>query len=112
MNAKKPKRPRINITPSPEVWELVNTVHELTGEAKSAIVAGILDEIAPAFQITIQAMRLAKSAPREAQQLMANFSSKAVGDLMQQQLELDAAIDARTVKGKRAKRGARGRPTQ
>jgi hypothetical protein len=111
MKATQPKRMRINITPSPEVWALVNTVHDLTGEAKAAIISGILDEIAPAFQTTIQALHLAKSAPREAQQLMSNFGARAVGELMQAQLELDEAIDGRTVKGKR-KRRAGGRAAQ
>lgn len=111
MKAKtQPKRRRINVTPSPEVWALVDAVHELSGEGKSAIVAGMLDVIAPSFQTTIQALELAKSAPREAQQLMSNFGAKAVGELMQAQLDLDKAIDGRTVEGKR-KRRAGGRAT-
>ena len=99
-----PKRARLQITPSPELWRVIDLVHEKTGQPRSALVAEMLDAVAPAFQTTIRALELAESAPREAQQLMQNFSAQAVGDLMQQQLELDKAIHARTVNGKRARR--------
>jgi len=108
---KAPKRPRMQITPSPELWALVERVHGLTGEPRSAIVSELLDEIAPAFQTMISALELVKTAPREAQQLMTNFGAQAVGNLMQQQLELDKALDGRTVKGKRARRRAASGPT-
>lgn len=102
-----PKRSRLQITPSPELWALLDTVSELTGESRAALVSQMLDEISPAFQTMVEALKLVKSAPREAQQLMQNFGANSVGQLMQAQLDLDAAIDGRTVKGKRA-RGARG----
>jgi hypothetical protein len=103
-----PKRPRLQLTPSPELWRLIDLVHEKTGQSRASVVAELLDEVAPAFQTMINALELAQSAPRQAQQLMNNFSAQAVSQLMQQQLDLDAAIDARTVKGKRARRGKRG----
>jgi len=103
-----PKRARIQVTPSPELWRLIDLVHEKTGQPRSALVAEMLDAVAPAIQTTLRAIELAESAPREAQQLLSTFSAKAVSDLMQQQLDLDAAIDARTVKGKRARGRKRG----
>lgn len=107
------KRPRLNVTLSAEVWALVNEVHKFTGTPKSAIVSEILDEIAPVFQTQIQALRILHESPREAQRLMQDFASDSVGKLMNQQLELSKefdALDARTVKGKRAKKGGiRGR---
>jgi hypothetical protein len=102
-------RKRLVLTPSDEVWELVDEVHRLTGTPKSAIVSEILDEVAPVFQNTIQALRLVAEQPREAQRLVQNFANESVGRLAQSQLDLDKAIDGRTVKGKRGKRGASGR---
>ena len=105
------KRRRIQLALSDEVWLLVDEVHALTGTPKSAIIGEILDEVAPAFATQIQALRLLKESPREAQRLMQNFANESVGKLSQAQLELDAAIaDPRTVKGRRAKTGGiRGR---
>jgi hypothetical protein len=104
-------RKRINITPSDEVWALINEVHALTGTPKAAIVCELLDEVAPVFQNTIQALRMVNEQPREAQRLIQNFANESIGKLAQHQLDLDAAIDARTVKGSRAKRRAGGRAT-
>ena len=98
------KRKRLNVTLSDEVWALVNEVHALTGTPKSAVISEILDEVAPVFQNTIHALRIVKEQPREAQRLIQNFANEAIGKATQASLDLDAAIDARTVKGKRARR--------
>jgi hypothetical protein len=98
------KRKRILLTPSDEVWALVEEVQKLTGQPKAAIVAEILDQVAPAFQNTIQALRIVQEQPREAQRLIQNFANESMGQLAQAQLDLDAAVDGRTVKGKRARR--------
>lgn len=107
------KRRRLLLTPSDEVWALIDEVHKLTGTPRAAIVAEILDEVAPAFQTQIHALRMVAERPLEAQRLINNFAAQSVGKLAQAQLDLDSAIDARTVKGKRArKKGAdRGRAT-
>jgi hypothetical protein len=104
-------RKRINVTPSDEVWVLINEVNALTGTPKASIISEMLDAIAPVFQNTIQALRVVNDQPREAQRLIQNFANESIGRVAQQQLELDAAIDARTVKGARAKRRAGGRAT-
>jgi len=98
------KRRRIQVTPSDEVWALVDEVHALTGTPKAAILAEILDEVAPVFSNQIQALRMLQESPREAQRLMQNFANESVGRLAQASLDLDNAIDGRTVKGKRARR--------
>jgi hypothetical protein len=113
-----PKRTRLQVTPSPELWRLIDLVHERTGTPRSAVVSELLDSIAPAFQTMIDALEMVQEAPRQAQQLMQNFGAEKVGELMQVTLDLDSAItqkelqlatDARTVKGKREKgRRARG----
>lgn len=98
------KRKRLQLTLSDPVWALVNEVHELTGTPKAAIISEILDEVAPVFQTQIQALRVLKDSPREAQRLIQNFSNENVSRLAQANLDLDLAIDARTVQGQRAKR--------
>lgn len=105
------KRKRVQVALSDEVWALVDEVHALTGTPKSAVISEILDEVAPAFAVQIEALRQLKTAPLEAQRLMQNFANESVAKLAQASLDLDTAIaDARTVKGKRAKKGGlRGR---
>jgi hypothetical protein len=97
-------RRRIHVTPSDQVWALVDEVHGLTGTPKAAILAEILDEVSPVFLNQIQALRMLHDRPREAQRLMQNFANESVGKLAQASLDLDAALDGRTVKGQRARR--------
>jgi len=97
-------RRRIQVTPSDEVWALIDEVHALTGTPKAAIVAEILDEVAPVFSNQLQALRILKDSPREAQRLIQNFANESVAKLAQTSLDLDAALDGRTVSGKRARR--------
>jgi len=99
------KRKRLLITPSDEVWALIEEVHILTGTPKAAIVSEILDQVAPVFTGQIEALRYVQEGRfRDAQQLVQNFANEAIGKTAQAALDLDAAIDARTVKGKRARR--------
>lgn len=98
------RNPRVAITLTPEAIRVLDELAELLQQPKSSIVAELVDEALPALQTATQALRLAAEQPREAQRLIGNYAAKATMELSQQQLELDAAIDARTVKGKRAKR--------
>ena len=98
------KQKRLQVTLSPEVRALVEEVHQLTGTPRAAIVSEMLDEIAPVFQNTIHALRIVKEQPREAQRLIQNFANEAIGKATQAALDLDAAMDGRTVKGQRARR--------
>ena len=98
------KQKRLQVTLSPEVRALVEEVHQLTGTPRAAIVSEMLDEIAPVFQNTIHALRIVKEQPREAQRLIQNFVNEAIGKATQAALDLDSAMDGRTVKGQRARR--------
>lgn len=98
------KSKRLQVTLTPEVWRLVDEIHELTGAAKSGIISEMLSEVAPVFMNQIQALRVLKESPQEAARLVQNFSNESISKLAQANLELDAVIDGRTVKG-RAKRG-------
>lgn len=101
------RRKRVMVSVSDEVMALVEQVHQLTGQSRSMVISEILDEVAPAFQATIEALRIVKERPRDAQRLLANFGAEAVGSLMQEQLDFDEklnALDARTMEGKKARR--------
>lgn len=104
------KRKRVNVTLSDEVWALVEELHGLTGTPKAAVISEMLDEIAPVFRNTIEAVRIVQEQPREAQRLIQNFANEAVAKNAQAMLDLDAALDGRTVKGKRARRRRDGTP--
>lgn len=94
---------------SPEALRVLTELAELLEQPKSALVAELVDAALPALHTTVQAVKVAKEQPREAQRLVANFANDAIAKVAQAQLELDAAVDARTVKGKRAKSGGGGR---
>ena len=96
------KRPRLAITLSPEAQVFIREVSQLTNQSQASIASELIDASLPAMQAGIEALRLAASgAGREAQRMLSNISAEHVGMLMQAQLDLDAAIDRRTVKGKR-----------
>jgi len=104
------RRKRVQVALSDEVWALVEEVHTLTGTSRSAVIAEMLDMITPVIQSQIGALRVLHESPREAQRILQDFANESVSKLGQAQLDLDAAIDARTVKGRRAKTGGiRGR---
>jgi predicted DNA-binding protein len=102
----KARTPRVAVTLSPEAMKLLDELSAVFGQPKASLVSELIDSALPALQATVQAMAVAAEQPREAQRLMANYASRATMELSQQQLELDAAIDARTVKGKRSRRRA------
>lgn len=108
--ATKPRRVHVTL-PGP-VWDLVGRISELTGQPKASIIGELVGELVPVLETTVEALTFVeKGRAREAQRLLANFSAEAVGGLMQQQLELDSAIDARTIEGRKARRRARAGTT-
>lgn len=99
------RNPRVQVTLSPESMRLLDEIAGLMGQPRAALVAELVDASLPALHATVQALRVVKQAPEEAQRLVTAYGTKAIADLAQQQLELDQAVrDARTVKGQRARR--------
>lgn len=96
-----PKRTRLQVTPSPELWAILVELSALTGMARSELLADILDAALPALQMQMEAVRIAKESPREAERLMTRHSAEAIQQLMQAQIDFGKDIDGRTVKGKR-----------
>lgn len=89
---KGPARKRVQVTLSLEAWAMVEEIAELTDTPKASILAEMFDAILPSFVATIQALRVAKAQPREAQRLVQNFAAESVMALSQQQLDMDRAI--------------------
>lgn len=107
-------RRRVHVTLSMEAWAMVEEIAELTGSPKAQILADIFDQTLPAFVNTVNALRVAKEQPREAQRLVQNFAAKSMMELHQQQLEFDRLVTESEAKnkGKPAKKGGRrAKPT-
>lgn len=99
---------RLSVTPSPAAEPVLIELAKLTGKPKATIVRELLDEAMPALQMTLEALRVAKSHPERAQALMAEFGARATRDLMQQQIEFSDALKKRPGRkpGKKQGRGA------
>ncbi len=104
------RSPRVNVTFPPELYLILCEVSKLTKTPKAALVAELMDAALPAVKVSLEAMRIVKQQPLEAQRLMTRHAAGEIVKLGQEQLDFDAAIDARTVKAKMKKRGPmRGR---
>ena len=108
---KGPNRKRIQVTLSDEAWTLLDALSEASKQPRAAMIAELVDMALPALMTMLEAVKVINDQPREAQRLLNNFTSKAMMDVSQAQLELDSSIDARTVKGKRARRKGSDGPT-
>ena len=108
----KPRTPRVHVTLSAEARPLLDRLSVLTGSTKTALVAELVDAGLPAVVSAIEALELVKQGRNhEAERLLNRFAHAATAQLAQEQLELHQAVDGRTVKGKRSRRGGSGRPT-
>ena len=108
---RKPNRsPRIQVTPSPEAMALLDELSTLSGQARAALVSELVDAALPALKVTLDALRLVKAQPAEAQRLLSEFASHQTAALAQAQLDFGRAVDGRTVKGRRQKGRSGGRP--
>ncbi len=104
--------PRLQVTLGAEERELLAIIADSQKQSQSSIVAELVEMSLPALRVMVDALKVFKEQPREAQRLLQNYGNEAVQQLAQGALELDASItaDGRTVKGKRARR-AGGRAT-
>lgn len=95
---------RFSITPSPACEPIINELAKLLGKPKAAIVRELLDEAMPAMQLTLEAVRIAKTHPERAQALLADYGARAVHQLMQEQINFSEALKKRP--GRKPGRGA------
>lgn len=92
---KGPKRPRVLVTPSPDVWALLEEVHKLTGTPKAALIAEMLDDVAPVYRDQLEAHRKLAEAPEMARQIISQTGWQAVHQIAQAQLDLPPAKKSR-----------------
>lgn len=84
-------------------------ISSLTGQGKGTLVSELVTEALPALQAAVQALRVVKEAPREAQQLLTRFSTEATMKLAQSQLEFDDLLAAQpSTKRQKRRRPANG----
>lgn len=98
------KRPRVQVTTTPEVIAALTALNGLTGKSQSLMVAELLQACLPALEMSIQALQVVKEQPREAERLMAAYTAQSIHDVTQEQLEFSHALDGRTMKAKIARR--------
>lgn len=85
------QRPRVLVTPSPEVWALLNRVHKASGKPKAAIVSEILTTVAPVFIEMLETMERAAREPDRIRELVSDYGWSSVQTIAQAQLDLKPA---------------------
>ena len=99
------RSPRLQLTLSPEVMAALEEISELTGMGKATVVSDLMSEMLPMLHGNIEALRLVKEAPREAQALMARKANEAVMKLTQAQMEFDDLLSAKPATKRRKRKG-------
>lgn len=85
-------QPRVMFTPSETTGPLLDALSEALGKPKAKIVRELLDEAAPALQVSLEALRLIKTRPQAAQAAMSRLAAQGIQQIAQAQLDLDTAI--------------------
>lgn len=100
--------PRIQISPSPDLSVVLKELAKLRKQPQSRVIVELLEEALPALQMTIKALQNVKKRPQEVQAMMAEYSTRAINELTQHQMNFSEALKA---KPGRKPKGASGRPT-
>lgn len=87
------RNPRVAVTFAPEAYELLDELSQLLGQPKSSLVSELVSEALPALKATVEAVRIAKQQPKEAERLMADYAARASMKLSEAQVELHDAVD-------------------
>lgn len=82
-------RPRLQVTPTEQVYLLLTELSKIAGKPQATIVREILDEAAPALQMTIDAYRTIHSRPEEARAAVMRMASQAQITIAQATLDLN-----------------------
>lgn len=122
------RRRRVQSTLSDDAQRVLEELAEALDVAVGTLAGEIIEAGLPAFRVTLEALRKAKEAPREAERLLAEFAEQSVMELSQSQLQLGETIaakeqekaqgqlslnkpkkvDFRSIEGRRLKRRLRG----
>lgn len=82
-------RPRMQVTPSDKGYRLLQELSKLTGKAPATIVRELLDEAAPALEMTLEAARTIAARPEQAQAAVARLIDLANTAIAQASLDLN-----------------------
>nr|CRY94990.1 hypothetical protein [uncultured prokaryote] len=74
---------------------MLRELSALTGQGMGTLVSELMLEALPAMRVAINAIRVVKDAPREAQQMLARFSNEATVKLAQNQLDFDDLVSTK-----------------
>jgi hypothetical protein len=91
-------KPRLSVTLSPESRAALERFSAVTGVAASQFISGLVHDAIPVIDATTEALRLAKSQPQKAADLLNSQLVRTVAAASQQQLELDEAIKQRKMR--------------
>ena len=86
------RMPRIQISPSPDLSVTLLALSRLTNQPQSRVVVELLQEALPALQMTVKALQNVKKRPLEVQAMMNDYSSRAINELTQQQMDFSEAL--------------------
>lgn len=89
---------------------MLDELATLSGRPRSVVISELVDAALPALKVTLDALRLLKQQPDEAQRLLSQFVHQQTAAIAQAQLDFEQGLDGRTVKGRRQKGRSVGRP--
>lgn len=96
----------MQVTPTEGTYQLLRELSELTGKAPATICRELLDEAAPALQMTLEAFRQIKARPEEAQAAVMRMAAQAHATIAQATLDLGNDKKPGPKPGKKAGTGA------
>lgn len=85
------KHPRVAFTPTDRTAPLLRELSELTGKSQSGIVRELMEEAAPALEMTLEAFRTLKARPEEAEAAVMRLAAQAHATIAQATLDLDTS---------------------
>lgn len=91
-------KPRMSITLSPESRAALERLSAVSGIAASQYISGLIHDAIPVIEATAKALEIAKRQPQKAADILNETMVRAVGQIAQQQLELDEAIKQRKLR--------------
>jgi hypothetical protein len=91
-------KPRLSVTLSPESRAALERFSAVSGIAASQFISGLVHDAIPVIDATTEALRLSKSQPQKAADLLNFQLARTVAAATQQQLELDEAIKQRKLR--------------
>lgn len=104
---------RLLVTPSAEVFAILDEIHRLTGQGRATVVREVLDNVMPILASHLDAVRYVHEGRfAEAQAAVAEMVATNVNKATQAQLDLAEAVkSAKTPKKPRKGRSQEGRPS-